>query len=165
MQTTEGHEGGALSPAEARAVDLADEFGMNAVLVRLRPLDQPQRVDPRLAAGALAEAVLEVTELLAAGDWPLWHVEEPTPEQGAQAFAVLVADGAPRSMKRALVELEESHELGEWWNLDLVTEMGQGPAPWHGGPERDAPRPQPEALPASLLTGFDWSGHNPHFSS
>lgn len=142
MQTTS-------DPGVARAVELAEEFGMNAVLVRPR-LDLPEP----LAAALLEEARLELAEVLLSGDWPTWHVEV------AADHVVMVADGATRSMKRALVELEDAHPIGSLWNLDLVTLTDEGVRVWHHGPDRPTPRPPLAGGAARLLDGYEWSSDN-----
>lgn len=134
----------------ARAIDLADEFGMSVVLVRLR-VD----AEPGLAQLLLAEAELETAESLMGQEWVLWRRE-----MGERA-AFIVLDGAPRSLKRALVELEGSHDLGEAWNLDLVTGMDEGPDVWHASPERPSQRPSIGVAANELIRGYDWSRGNP----
>lgn len=137
----------------ARAIELADEYGMSVVLVRLRG-----DAEPELASVLLAEAELEAAELLIAEQWPVWHREL------AERSAFIVLDGAPRSIKAALVALEDSHDLGPAWNLDLVTGMDEGPDVWHASPERPEPRPTSTSPVAELASGYAWSQGNPHVS-
>lgn len=141
------------SPEVAHAIALADEFGMSVVLVRLRV-----EAEPETARALLAEAELEVAEMLLAEEWPLWEREL------ADTAGYLVLDGAPRSIKRALVQLEDDHDLGEAWNLDLVTLMDGGPDVWHASPDRPERRGRPAIEAHELTAGYGWSEGNPAVS-
>ncbi|MGO4957050.1 citrate lyase holo-[acyl-carrier protein] synthase [Luteococcus sp. Sow4_B9] len=123
-------------------LDLAEEHGMHAVVVLVEGGLETEHLQ-RL----LAEATQEVQAMAESEGWPVWWLEQD--EHGS----VVVLDGLAMEVKQALVDLEESHPLGQWWNLDLVTVLPDGEVgEWHRSPMRPEPRraPSPEALQEAL---------------
>ncbi|WP_420176006.1 hypothetical protein [Luteococcus sp. OSA5] len=121
-----------------RARALAEEHGMHAVVVLAEgsPDDDVNR-------RTVAEATEEVQAMAEGQGWPVWWLE--TADEGC----MVVLDGLAMDIKAALVELEDSHPLGAWWNLDLVTVLPDGQVgEWHRSPMRPEPRtaPSPDEL-------------------
>lgn len=128
------------------ALDLATEHDLHAVAVVVEGDHDAER-----HARLLAEAVDEVQGLCQAHDWPVWWLERD--DDGA----VLVVNGLAMDIKQALVELEDEHPLGPWWNLDLITVLPDGkPGEWHRSPMRPEPRqPRPLDRLAPALAELD----------
>lgn len=132
----------------ARAAELATKHDLHVVAVTLRG-DVPDELRSRL----LSEAAAEARALLDAEERPVWWLE-----QGDDAV-LLVVDALAMDLKEKLVGLEDTHPLGAWFNLDLITEMPDGTRDaWHGSPWRSGARvaPSAEAL-RRAVDGYDWS--------
>jgi len=82
----------------------------------------PEKHGPA-AASAFAAASAEVDALLERRRWPQRSARQSGGDAGPER---LVAVAAPaEGLKRALVDLEESHPLGRLWDLDVVTGPGR----------------------------------------
>lgn len=138
--------------AGSRARELAVEHGLHVVRVTLRGegLDD---LGTRKREKLIEEAAAEVRAVIDAEGWPVWWAEDD-----ADA-ALFVLDGIPVELKTALLGLEDTHVLGGWFNLDLVTELAPDEVgAWHATPMRPQPRPlRTVAELEEALAGYDWS--------
>ncbi len=133
--------------ARARAVELCEEHDLHVVCVSLRG-----NVPAELRGRMLTEATAEARALLDAEERPVWWAEAD------DDATLLVVDALAMDLKQRLVDLEDVHPLGAWFNLDLVTEMPDGTrSAWHHSPMRPEPRLLPTLGLEDALDGYDWS--------
>lgn len=73
----------------------------------------------RVHAEALAELDNRIRDVEL---WPVWERQDYDGPTGPETL--LAVDADPVELKRAMVDLEESHPWGRLWDLDVVTESG-----------------------------------------
>ena len=119
------------------------------MMLRGEGLDE---LDGALRSRLLDEAAAEARAVVEANGWPLWWAEDTDDAR------LLVIDALAEDAKAALVELEEGHPLGPWWNLDLVTEVVPAShSTWHASPMRPAARElHGLAELHRAVDGYDW---------
>lgn len=82
------------------------------------PVKQSELIE-RIYAEAVAEVEQRIRDIEL---WPWWDREETLAETGPELL--LSVDAFVGDLKRALVDLEDTHPWGRLWDLDVVDERG-----------------------------------------
>ncbi len=74
--------------------------------------------DSDLARFLLKEAIAEIDALCVRQAWPIRSFDSISQSAGPEALYVIDTDAY--ALKRALAQLEETHELGRLWDMDVI---------------------------------------------
>ncbi len=82
----------------------------------------PQK-NSEMAKIIMNEAINEINHLCSNQSWSVTSFFEISPTTGPEALYVVDADA--RTLKQALAEMEEVHQLGRLWDLDVIDQNGK----------------------------------------
>jgi len=80
------------------------------------------RKNSELAKVLMKEAITKINSLCSSKTWPVTSFDEISPITGPEALYVVDVDA--RTLKQALTEMEEVHQLGRLWDLDVIDRNG-----------------------------------------
>jgi holo-ACP synthase len=95
-------------------------WGMPLISVTL-VMPGPQK-DSDLTRFLLKTALTEIDDLCAAHGWQICSFDQISQIAGPEALYVVDADA--QELKRALLRLEETHQLGRLWDIDVLAPDG-----------------------------------------
>ncbi len=81
----------------------------------------PQK-NSEIARIIMNEAIYTINNLCSSKAWPVTSFHEISPVSGPEALYVVDVDA--RTLKQALAKMEEAHQLGRLWDLDVIDRNG-----------------------------------------